>query len=168
MSQDARRPWVSEIGVAIALGAAAILFAAMLLTHAAARNRSAAWPPPDLPTVPLSLGALASAVLVASAIALGGRGAARWRGALAALLGAGFVALQLATLVGLWRDGWTPAGGPVASSFVANLGLHAALAAVAAAALALAPRPGLWVWVWRFVVAVWLVAFGFLYLGHGG
>ena len=98
----------SYVGMVIFLGSWAMMFAALLFAYAVVRARAPAWPPPDLPPLPVLLPGLDTLVIAASsvAVALGVRAHAvgrhlRAAAALAAgaTLGALFLALQAGDVV---------------------------------------------------------------------
>jgi cytochrome c oxidase subunit 3 len=169
----ARQDATATIGMAIFLGAAAMLFAALFLAYAVMRAQAPAWPPAGATPLPRGVLGLNSLVLAAASLALrGARGAARRdeptrarRRAWAALaLGAAFLAAQVAVWRGLVGAGAGPASGIYGSVFFAISGLHALHVAGGVVALALvaargptARRLGACVWYWDFVLAVWLL-----------
>jgi cytochrome c oxidase subunit 3 len=165
----------AAVGLAIFLGALAMLFAALFFAYGVVRAQAVAWPPPGAP--PLPRGALAGntlALVLASVALRAGLAAARrdeaararrWtRGALA--LGVAFLAAQALVWRSLVLAGAGPASGSYGSVFFAISGLHALHVAGGLAALAvLAARPrharrlGLCAAYWDFVLVVWLLFF---------
>jgi cytochrome c oxidase subunit III len=154
------------VGMAIFLGATAVLFAALLFAYGIVRVQARSWPPPGVP--PLPRGLLAGSTLV---LALASAALRRSAGA-ALALGGIFLALQALA----WRvavaDGLGPASGPYASIFFAVSGLHAAhvLGGLVALAVVAARRRrgpagargagrGLVTIYWDFMLAVWVVLF---------
>ncbi|HEY6104896.1 MAG TPA: cytochrome c oxidase subunit 3 [Anaeromyxobacteraceae bacterium] len=174
-------PW---LGMVVFLGSWAMMFAALFFAYGLVRARAPAWPPADLPALPLLVPGLNTAVMAASSAALVAAGRAlRLRGrraaallALASGLGALFLLLQLAVWARLWREGLVPGGGPYPSAFYALTALHALHVLVGVCALAwLALRARsprgvrgvsvrLWGMYWHFVGAVWLVLYATVYV----
>jgi cytochrome c oxidase subunit 3 len=166
------------VGMAIFLGAIAMLFAALFFAYAVMRAQAPAWPPAGqapLPRVALGLNTLA---LLAASLALRGARAAGDRGeeavarrrSLAALaLGVGFLVAQIVVWRSLVRAGAGPASGIYGSVFFAISGFHALHVVGGIGALALlalvpgrfavgrARRLGLCALYWDFVLAVWLI-----------
>jgi len=171
------------LGMVIFLGSWAMLFAALFFAYGFVRTHVAAWPPVDVPQLPVGWPLLNTALLAASSAALQlgvtalRRGSTRWLGpaiAVAALLGLAFLASQL----GLWRDlylaGLKPnTGGSYASVFYGLTWLHAVHVAVGIFGLAWvcgrafrgAYSPArhlgvrLWTMYWHFVGIVWGLMF---------
>jgi cytochrome c oxidase subunit 3 len=159
--------------MAIFLGAAAMLFAALFLAYAVMRAQAPAWPPAGAAPLPRRALGLNTLVLVAASLALrGARGAARraqpararLRARAALALGAGFLAAQAVVWHALATSGAGPASGIYGSVFFAFSGLHAvhvaggliALAFVAARGAG-ARRLGACALYWDFVLVVWLL-----------
>jgi heme/copper-type cytochrome/quinol oxidase subunit 3 len=174
----------AQVGMLVFLVAWSMLFAALFFAYGLLRGRAAAWPPPDLPPLPRLVPGLATLGLGASSLAVdraaracrpnAHRAAARWL-ALATLLGAGFLLLQLQVWAGLWRAGLTPEGGPYPSVFYGLTAFHALHVLVGLCALGWlawrahrrgAPRLGVKLWgtYWHFVGVVWLVMYAAVYL----
>jgi cytochrome c oxidase subunit 3 len=168
-----RKDATATIGMAIFLGAAAMLFAALFLAYAVMRAQAPAWPPVGAAPLPRGALGLNSLVLVAASLALhGARGAARRdeptrarvRARVALALGATFLAAQAIVWHGLSSAGAGPSSGIYGSVFFAISGLHAlhvagglvALAVVAARG-ATARRLAACALYWDFVLVVWLV-----------
>lgn len=175
----------SYVGMVIFLGSWAMMFAALLFAYAVVRARAPAWPPPDLPPLPVLLPGLNTLVIAASsvAVALGVRAHAvgrhlRAAAALAAgaTLGALFLVLQGVTWSSLWARGLVPGSGTYASVFYSLTAFHALHVLVGLAALAIlaarAWRPRgasrsairLWGLFWHFVGVVWGVLYAAVYL----
>jgi cytochrome c oxidase subunit 3 len=159
--------------MAIFLGAAAMLFAALFFAYAVMRAQAPAWPPAGQAPLPRGALGLNTLVLLAASLVLRGARAAARRGdgarartaAWAALgLGAAFLAAQAAVWRSLALAGAGPASGIYGSVFFAISGLHAlhvagglvALALVAASG-ARARRLGACALYWDFVLVVWLL-----------
>jgi heme/copper-type cytochrome/quinol oxidase subunit 3 len=167
--------------MAIFLGSWAMLFVGLFFAYAFVRARAPVWPPLDAPPLPRLLPGLNTLAIAASSAAvvravraqqLGRTRIAAAALAIAAALGAIFLALQGLVWTGLWRQGLVPSGGPYPSVFYAFTVFHALHVLVGLAALAwlaararsctAPPDPGvrLWGWYWHFVGVVW----GALYL----
>lgn len=144
------------VGLAIFLGATAMLFAALLLAYAVLRAQAPAWPPPGSPPFP-RLGAGANGLLLLGAsVAL-----ARRRVWPALVLGSAFLAAQVA----LWRHlvaaHLGPGGGPLGDAFFALSGFHA-LHVVGGLVALLGTRERrlpLVATYWHFVLVVWAVIY---------
>ncbi len=158
------------LGMIIFIASWAMLFAGLFFAYGLLRLRAPAWPPADLPRIPTTLPALATAVLALSSLALV-RGRGRRRSpAIAAVLGAGFLALQIT----VWRDlasaGLLPQAGPFASAFFGLTvfhALHVAVGLVALTVLAARPAPvalRLWTLYWHMVGIVWGIIYLLVYL----
>jgi heme/copper-type cytochrome/quinol oxidase subunit 3 len=182
-----RQEATAFIGMVVFLASWAMLFASLFFAYGLVRNHATAWPPADLPRLPLLLPGLNTLVAVGASLTLerAGRG---WReGAaravvaglgLATALGTAFLALQASVWTSLWRDGLRLDGGPFPSAFYALTGLHAAHVLVGLVALAwltwrawrspLDPRQRtplrLWTMYWHFVGAVWLILYAAVYV----
>jgi heme/copper-type cytochrome/quinol oxidase subunit 3 len=171
----------------IFLGSWAMMFGALFFAYGMVRARATAWPPPDLPELPLLVPGLNTLVLAASSAAL--QFAVRWLRsgkmarvgpALAAslALGALFLALQIVTWRSLFDEGLTPSGGPYPSVFYALTCFHAVHVLVGVVALAWLSRCAflgkysaarflpvrLWALYWHFVGAVWGVMYITIYV----
>ncbi|HYG68125.1 MAG TPA: cytochrome c oxidase subunit 3 [Anaeromyxobacteraceae bacterium] len=173
----------AHVGMAVFLGSWAMLFVGLFFAYAFVRARAPGWPPPDAPPLPRLLPGLNTLAVAASSLAViravraeerGRSGSAAAALAIAALLGAVFLALQLVVWSGLWRAGLVASGGPYPSVFYALTTFHAlhvlvglgALAALAFRVRAGGARTGvrLWGWYWHFVAIVWVVLYVTLYL----
>lgn len=154
------RERTSFIGMAVFLGGWTMLFVALLFVWADVRLASPVWPPDGEPRAPLLYPAVATVLIAASSWML-----ARGRLAATALLGTGFVAVQLAGLSALWRAGVTPSSGRYGSILYTFLALHGLHVVVGLAGLVLARATQRnWRLFWHFVGGVWLVLFCALYL----
>ncbi|MHB1844246.1 MAG: cytochrome c oxidase subunit 3, partial [Deltaproteobacteria bacterium] len=182
--RQARNETTAWIGMLVFLGSWAMLFAGLFFAYGAIREATHAWPPKGLPALPLALPTLNTFVLAGSSVLLQ-LGVVRLRRglpaallfSLAALLGALFLALQLAVWIGLWRAGLRPTGGPFPSVFYGLTvfhALHVLVGLFALAGLAIGAASGrlsaarqlparLWALYWHFVGAVWLVLFASVY-----
>lgn len=175
----------AQVGMAIFLGSWAMLFVGLFFAYAFVRARAPVWPPLDAPPLPRLLHGLNTLAIAASSAAvvravraqeLGRQRIAAAALAIAAALGAMFVALQALVWAGLWRQGLVPSGGPYPSVFYAFTAFHALHVLVGLAALAwLAVRTRaraaspdtdvrLWGWYWHFVGAVWAALYVTVYL----
>jgi cytochrome c oxidase subunit 3 len=166
------RAVTARVGMAIFLGALAMMFAALLLAYAIVRARAPAWPPTGTPPLPRGVLACNTLLLVTASLAL-----RRGRAGAALALGAAFLVAQALVWRGLAAAGLGPASGIYGSVFFALSGFHAlhvlgglvALAAVwararraagaGAGAPAAAPALRLVATYWDFVLVVWLVLY---------
>ena len=147
----------ASVGMAIFLGATAMLFAALLLAYAILRTQAPGWPPGGGAHLPRALLGANTLVLAAASLALRRRPA----GALA--LAIAFAALQALA----WRTalgaGLGPASGVYASIFFALSGLHALHLGGGIVALAVVvargERPRLVTRYFDFMLAVWVVIY---------
>jgi cytochrome c oxidase subunit 3 len=153
------------MGMAIFVAAWAMLFAALFFAYGLSRLHAIAWPPADLPRLPLALPGLATLALAMSSGALQQR-----RVVLAAALGAGFLALQVVVWRQMWLAGVRPQAGAYASYFFALTVFHALHVLVGLAALgwlAVSPRAlplRLWTVYWHMVGVVWTLMFLLVYV----
>jgi cytochrome c oxidase subunit 3 len=154
----------ASVGMAVFLGALAMLFAALLLAYAVLRAQATAWPPPGAGPLPRLLLSVNTLVLVAASLALRAR-----RGGVALALGTAFLALQAVAWQRAVGAGLGPASGAYGSVFFALSGFHAlhvlggiaALGAVLLARGARAAPEGLRLVAryWDFMLVVWLVVY---------
>lgn len=179
----AREETTAMMGMILFLGAWAMMFAAIFLAYGFMRARLVSWPPAGVPPLPwkLPLGNTLLLALSSASYQVGvremrlGRTGRSWPllGA-AALLGAGFVALQVVLWRELWAGGLEPgSAGAFSSAFYGLTWLHAAhvvvgvfgLGFVAVRALLGAYSPArflplrLWGLYWHFVGAIWALMF---------
>ncbi|MGZ6123993.1 MAG: cytochrome c oxidase subunit 3 [Myxococcales bacterium] len=170
------------LGMIVFLASWTMLFAALFAVYGVLRMRSPAWPPPDVPSLPLLLPAANTLAILASSVALqsalrsarSGRIGGVLPAALAALgLGAIFLAGQVALWTGLWRAGLRPEGGPFPSVFYGLTAFHAlhvlvglfglGFVAIRASRTAYGPTRHLglrlWCGYWHFVGAIWVLLF---------
>jgi heme/copper-type cytochrome/quinol oxidase subunit 3 len=168
------------LGMTLFIASWAMLFAALFFAYGLSRVRSLAWPPADLPRLPLGLPALATVALALSSACLQRAQAAARRGAglvrpgilASALLGAGFLALQLVVWRALWAAGLRPETGTYASVFYGLTVFHALHVAVGLCALAVLAAPGaraatalrLWTIYWHTVGVLWGLMFLLVYV----
>src|SRR5688500_3182470 len=66
----ARQEWTAYLGMVLFLGSWAMMFGSLFFAYGMVRARSNAWPPPDLPVLPLGLPGINTAVLGASSAIL--------------------------------------------------------------------------------------------------
>lgn len=184
----AREDTTAYVGMIVFLASWAMMFAAMFFAYAFVRARSAAWPPSDLPELPVALPALNTLVLFASSasqqygITAIRRGSSRRLGwALLGTVGLGtvFLALQLSLWVRLYQEGLRPeTGGPYGSVFYGLTWFHALHVVVGLAAIAVLCAKAfrgrfsaakylpvrLWTLYWHFVGVVWALMFASIFL----
>jgi len=160
----------AEIGMAVFLGAVAMLFAAFLFGYLVLRRQAVAWPPPGTPPFPRGAAAVNGLLLIASGLALR---RARTRGpawAAAALgLGAMFLLMQVTLWGRLVATHLGPGNGVLGDAFFALSAFHAlhVLGGLVAVALLLrrakpearARRLRLSIIYMDFVAAVWVVIY---------
>jgi cytochrome c oxidase subunit 3 len=164
------RERTSLLGMVMFMAAWAMLFAALFFAYGLLRLRATAWPPAELPPLPRALPAVATVLLGLSSLAL--HRARRGAIALAALLGAGFLAVQAIVWVALIGAGLRPPLGPYASVFFGLTGFHAlhvvvglgALGWLAARRVTPAMPLRLWSLYWHMVGAIWAFMFVAVYL----
>ncbi|SRR6266542_2173543 len=183
----AREEWTAHLGMVIFLASWAMLFGSMFFAYGMVRARATAWPPPDLPALPLGVPGLNTVLLALSSVVLQLTLRALRRGKTALLgpgigisflLGVVFLALQILTWRRLLAEGMTPQDGPYPSVFYTLTCFHAlhvlvgigALAWLCRAAFAGKYSPArflpvrLWTLYWHFVGAVWGVMFLVVYV----
>jgi cytochrome c oxidase subunit III len=158
------------LGMVLFVASWATLFAMLLLAYLLLRVRATAWPPPELPRLPLGLPALATVALGLSSVALqrsvGGRS-----GRLIGLAAVGamiFLALQVVVWRQMYLAGLRPSSGPYASVFFGLTAFHALHVLVGLGALGwLSVRPAavrLWAIYWHMVGIIWAAMFTLVYL----
>ena len=183
----ARAHFTAYLGMVVFLASWTMMFAGLLFGYGLIRSRAPVWPPLDQPPLPLLLPGLNALVAAGSSAALfvalrsfrGGRPRTGARAvALAALLGAAFLALQATVWAALWAGGLHLDTGPYASAFYVLTGFHALHVLVGVASLCwLAVKAArraygpdydlpvrLWSMYWHFVGAVWLVIYLAVYV----
>lgn len=184
---EVREPAVSNtrLAIVIVITAESMLFAGMIGMFLVFRL-SQAWPPPDLPRLPVGVAALNSIVLFASLVPLTRalRGArahdATGRGGvqIAALLGTLFLTVQGVEWLRLLAHGLTPSSSVYGGTFYLLIGCHAlhVLAAVIwLVVLAVLERRARPTWrsadglemctiYWYFVCGLWAVLFPLVYV----
>ncbi len=184
----AREETTAYLGMIIFLASWAMMFAAMFFAYGFVRARSIAWPPPDVPELPIALPALNTLVLCASSasmqygLAAIRRGASRTLGwALLSTVGLGalFLGLQVSLWLRLYGKGLRPeTGGPYGSVFYGLTWFHALHVIVGLVALAVLCGKAfagtfsaarylplrLWTLYWHFVGVVWTLMFVSIFL----
>jgi cytochrome c oxidase subunit 3 len=166
MSGRTERERTAFVGMTLALGSLAMLFASLLFSYAVVRYHASVWPPEGVARLPRALPAFGTLVLVASSLVL----LRKTRGALAAAIALGtlFLCVQLAVWVPLWRSGLTIASGVYGSVFYALSGVHALLAVAGLGALGASLGDIAWrrpsAMLWHFVVLAWVVCFVAVYM----
>jgi cytochrome c oxidase subunit 3 len=184
-----RQPPVSnaQLGVLIFIAFETMIFAGLVTAYWVLRSGSFAWPPPNLPRLPLAVTWVNTAMLCFSAVTMSRAVAAVRAGSepglrsalvATAVLGVGFLAVQGSEWVRLIHRGLTLSSGTYGSTFYTLIGLHA-LHVVGAviwllAVLAIAQRDGyaprrrtgvqLCATYWYFVCGLWVILFGVVYL----
>jgi heme/copper-type cytochrome/quinol oxidase subunit 3 len=127
------RETTALLGMALFIASWAMLFAALFFAYGFTRARAVAWPPADLPPLPLGWPAVATvAIAGCSAALVWARRTARTRtGVALAILGAVvFLAVQVSVWLTLARAGLRPDDGPYASVFYGLTTFHALHVAV--------------------------------------
>ncbi len=176
----------TRLAIVIVIVGETMLFAGLVGMYLVFRLSAPAWPPPDLPRLPVGVTALNSLALLVSLIPLtralraarrhepAGRGGVQ----VAALLGALFLAVQGVEWLRLVAHGLTPSSGTYGGAFYLLIGCHAVHVLVAVlwlAVLALRERRARAGWsswaglemctlYWYFVVGLWAVLFPLVYL----
>ncbi|MFQ5665703.1 MAG: heme-copper oxidase subunit III [Candidatus Binatia bacterium] len=184
-----RQPPVSnaQLGVAIFIAFETMIFVGLVSAYIVLRGKSFAWPPPDLPRLPLAVTWVNSAMLVCSALTMRRAAAAIQRDdqrgmqtalVATAVLGGGFLGVQGTEWARLIRQGLTLASSTYGATFYTLIGLHA-LHVVGAVlwllgVVVIAQRHGysaerhggltLCAMYWYFVCALWVLLFGIVYL----
>lgn len=173
----------SVLGMLLFVGMEVMFFAGLISAFTIIRAQTPVWPPAGQPRLPVEETAVNTAALLLSGVALAwahrvfGRDRRRARTPLLAsmLLGAFFVIFQGAEWVALLSQGLTLTSSSLGSFFYLIVGLHALHAVIALGLLAyswLRLRRG---WLrqsqlvtaevfWYFVVGVWPVLYGVVYL----
>jgi cytochrome c oxidase subunit 3 len=177
----------AHIGVLVLLAAETMLFTGVLGAYVLFRTVATSWPPAGLPRLPLLVTTLNTLVLLASGYTMHRARVAARAGdhpilrphlIATAALGLLFLGIQGAEWVRLVHHGLTLASGTYGASFYTLIGLHGVhvLAAVAWL-LVVTARVGTKAGVpvrsvpvdvcgiyWNYVVALWLVLFGLVYV----
>jgi heme/copper-type cytochrome/quinol oxidase subunit 3 len=169
------RETTAVLGMSVFVASWAMLFAALFFAYGVTRSRALAWPPADLPALPLGPPALATLAIAGASAALIW---ARRRDAAARVLplvlaGAGavvFLVIQIATWRALFAAGLRPETGTYASVFYGLTTFHAlhvlvglvglATLLVAAVRARMNPIPlRLWTVYFHMVGVLWLLLF---------
>jgi heme/copper-type cytochrome/quinol oxidase subunit 3 len=159
------------IGMAVFLGACAMLFAALLFAYAVVRTQASAWPPPGTPVFPRGAAAANGLLLIAAGLALR-RARVRGPAWTAAALGLGtlFLLMQAALWGRLVAAHLGPGTGALGDVFFALSIFHALHVLGGLIAISLLLRPGarpdarprrlrLATLYLNFVAAVWVVIY---------
>ena len=173
----------SVLGMLIFVAAEVMFFAGLISAFSIVRSEALLWPPPDQPRLPIERTALNTLALLLSGVALAfahrafrrDRRAARTPLLIAMALGAFFVVFQGAEWAALLAQGLTVTSSTLGSFFYLIVGLHALHAVVAIGMLANAYRRLRRGWLamsqlvtvevfWYFVVLLWPVLYGVVYL----
>ncbi len=184
----AREETTAYVGMVIFLASWAMMFAALFFAYAFVRARALAWPPPDVPELPVGLPGLNTLVLIASSaafqyglLAIRKGESRRLTWALIATVGLGtlFLGLQLSVWVRLYAKGLHHEGsGPYGSVFYGLTGFHALHVLVGLVGIGLLCRKAwakafsaarylpvrLWAMYWHFVGIVWALMFVSIFL----
>ena len=184
-----RHPPISnaQLAVVIFIAFETMIFAGLLTAYWVLRSDAFAWPPPNLPRLPVAVTSVNTVLLLFSAftisrataaIRVGSQAGLRSALVATAVLGVGFLVVQGSEWVRLIRQGLTLSSSTYGSTFYMLIGLHAihVLGAVIwlLAVLALAQRQQysqkrhagvvLCAMYWYFVCALWVVLFGAVYV----
>jgi len=123
---SASRRLNGAVGMAVFIGACAMLFAALLFAYAVVRSQAASWPPPGTPPFPRGAAAANGLLLIASGFALR---RARVSGPAWAAGALGLGTLFLLMQVTLWKrlvvGHLGPGTGALGDAFFALSGFHA-------------------------------------------
>lgn len=177
----------AQLGVLIFIAFETMVFVGLVTAYWVLRSGAFAWPPPNLPRLPLAVTWVNTAMLTLSAFTMFRAVRAARAGSPAGLrsaliataaLGTGFLLVQGSEWARLIHQGLTLSSGSYGATFYTLIGLHA-LHVVGAvvwllAVLAIAHRGGytakhhaavaLCATYWYYVCALWLVLFGIVYL----
>jgi cytochrome c oxidase subunit 3 len=184
-----RQPPISnaQLAVLIFIAFETMIFAGLITAYWVLRSGSFAWPPPNLPRLPLAVTTVNTGLLLFSGLTLhhataairtGNQAGLRTALGATAVLGVGFLVVQGSEWVRLIHQGLTLSSGTYGSTFYTLIGLHA-LHVVAAviwllAVLAIAQRRGytakhhagitLCATYWYFVCGLWVILFAVVYV----
>tara|TARA_B100001964_G_scaffold243337_1_gene320977 strand:+ start:922 stop:1536 length:615 start_codon:yes stop_codon:yes gene_type:complete len=185
---QARRIAAPVVGMVIFVIAEAMFFGALVSAYLVTSAQAEAWPPPDLPTLPLGISAFNAVVLLASGLFIAIAGQTEQRKekiqhrkffAAGLVLGACFILFQGGEWVRMLREGFFFDSGPYASFFYLILGAHGihVCGALAYLGFIFARGPtrnnaGREVFrsgrvLWYFVVGLWPVLYALVYLYPG-
>jgi cytochrome c oxidase subunit 3 len=184
---SAREETTAWLGMVIFLGSWAMLFASVFFAYGFVRSHLDAWPPEDLPRLPVLWPLVNTGFLAGSSALLqwgvvstrrGAVGRLGWSLLGAWVLGAAFLASQALLWRALAAQGLQASAGPYASVFYGLTWLHAAHVLVGLLGLGLVCRRAfrgefsaarflpvrLWTMYWHFVGIVWAVMFVTVFL----
>lgn len=185
VAESRREPLIPNgvMGMLIFVIAECMLFAGLISAFTIVRSGASVWPPPDQPRLPLEETAVNTLALLLSGVLLfvAGRRYQRDRESvktpllLSMLLGAFFVVFQGFEWVALIRQGLTLTSSTLGGFFYLIVGMHALHAVAALAALVYTWMRIQRGWIahaqlatvqvfWYFVVGVWPVLYGVVYL----
>ncbi len=177
----------TQLAVLILIAFEIMGFVGLITAYWVLRSGSFAWPPPNLPRLPLAVTAVNTAMLIVSAatmsravsaIRAGSQDGLRSALLATVVLGVGFLAIQGAEWARLLHQGLTLSSGSYGGTFYTLIGLHA-LHVVAAviwllAVLMVAQRRAytakrhagvtMCATYWYFVCALWVVLFAVVYV----
>jgi cytochrome c oxidase subunit III len=184
-----REPPISnaQLGVLIFIAFETMIFAGLVTAYWVLRSGSFAWPPPNLPRLPLAVTSVNTAMLGFSAVTMSRAVKAIRVGSQAglhsalvatAVLGAGFLVIQGSEWARLIHQGLTLSSGSYGGTFYALIGLHAlhvvgavlwllvVLAAAYRGRFSGTRHAGvtLCATYWYYVCALWVVLFGVVYV----
>ncbi len=175
------------LGIDLFIASEAMLFAALIVTYLALRAGAEQWPPPGQPRLPVIVTGLNTVVLLLSGLtvwralraarAFALLSSRRWL-LVTAALGGVFLLVQGGEWVRLISYGLRMTGNPYGGIFYTVIGVHAVHVAIGVAVLGvaswrarrdpLAPARQVDIEVgarfWLFVVAVWPVLYGLVYV----
>jgi len=177
----------AQLAILIFIAFESMVFMGLVSAYFVLRSSSFAWPPPEMPRLPLAVTTVNTVMLSFSAFTMwravaGVRAGSepRLRSALVAtaVLGVGFLAVQGSEWVRLIHQGLTLSSGSYGSIFYTLIGLHAAHVVGAViwlvVVLAIAYRQGfsreqhqgvrLCAMYWYLVCGLWVILFGTVYL----
>jgi heme/copper-type cytochrome/quinol oxidase subunit 3 len=180
------RAGTAFLGMVLFLGSWAMLFASLFFAYGVVRANAHAWPPADLPRLPLGLPGFATLVLAGSSFLYenaqarlrGGRSGVSAAIAGAIFLGAVFLGAQSVVWRELWAAGLRPDTGTYASVFFGFTVFHALHVLVGLGALAWLAFRGargtysaahhlpvrLWGLYWHMVGIIWGLMFVTVYV----
>jgi cytochrome c oxidase subunit III len=177
----------AQLGMVVFMAFETMVFVGLVTAYLILRGKTFAWPPPDLPRLPLAVTWVNTAMLLFSAFTMSRATAAiragnqvGLRSALVAtaLLGVGFLAVQGSEWTRLIRQGLRLSSGSYGATFYSIIGLHALHVVGAVVWLLLVlivarrnrysarQHMGLKVCAmyWYFVCVLWVALFGLVYL----
>ena len=125
----------AQLAILILIAFEAMIFLGLITTYFILRSGHLAWPPPDMPRLPLAVSAVNTAMLTFSALTMwralsavraADLGGLRSNLVATTVLGSGFLAVQGSEWVRLIHQGLTLSSGAYGSIFYTLVGLHAA------------------------------------------